>query len=142
MGRLGLGDGVMSGAKSDTGFTIVEVVVALSLMFVVLMSAAPMFIFAMKENASAGDLGMVGAAAVDRTELLRAVDFNLLLAGGSITSNVTGYFDVSDPEVTVRWQVTNNANPVTEKTIQVRAIRTRQAMGRAKNITLVTLRVR
>jgi len=142
MGRLGLGDGVMSGAKSDTGFTIVEVVVALSLMFVMLMAAAPMFIFAMKENASAGDLGVAGAAAVDRMELLRAVDFNLLLAGGSITSNVTGYSDVSDPEVTVRWQVADNASPITEKTIQVRAIASRRPMGQPKNITLATLRVR
>lgn len=132
----------MSAPKHDTGFTIVEVVVALSLMFVVLMAAAPMFIFAMKENASAGDLGVAGAAAVDRMELLRAVDFNLLVAGGSIASNVTGYSDVSDPEVTVRWQVADNANPVTEKTIQVRAFSSRRPMGRAKSITLMTLRVR
>jgi hypothetical protein len=84
----------------------------------------------------------VGAAAVDRMELLRASDFYSLPAGGSLTSNVSGYSDTSNPRYTVRWQIVNNGSPATEKTVSVRAIAVRQAMGNAKEVTLVSLRAR
>jgi prepilin-type N-terminal cleavage/methylation domain-containing protein len=128
--------------RPDSGFTLVEVLLAMALMFVGIMAAAPLFVFAMKETAAGADLGTVGAAAVDRMELLRAIDFYSLTAGGGLTANVSGYSDASHSQYTVRWQVTDNATPATFKTISVRAVATRQAIGQAKEVTLVSLRGR
>jgi len=124
------------------GFTLVEVLLALALLFVGVIAAAPMFIFAMKETAAGADMGSVGAAAVDRMELLRASDFYSLPAGGSLTSNVSGYSDASNARYTVRWQIVDNGNPATMKTISVRAFAARQAIGNAKEVILTSLRAR
>lgn len=124
------------------GFTLVEVLLAMALMFVGIMAAAPLFVFAMKESAAGADLGSVGAAAVDRMELLRSGDFYSLAAGGSLTSNVSGYSDTSSTRYTVRWQIVDNASPATVRTISVRAIAARQTIGQAKELTLATLRGR
>ena len=128
--------------QGDTGFTLVEVLVALSLMFVMLLSTAPMFLFAMKETAAAGDLGVVGAAAVDRMEFLRTIDFNSLTAGGSLTLDVVGFVDGSNPDFVVRWQITDNATPTTVKTLNVRVVAARSPIGLPKEITVSSLRVR
>ena len=124
------------------GFTLVEVLLAMALMFAGIMAAAPLFVFAMKETAAGADLGLVGAAAVDRMELLRSGDFYSLAAGGSLTSDVSGDSDTSSARFTVRWQIADNATPATVKTISVRAVASRQAMGPAKEVTLTTLRGR
>ena len=126
----------------DGGFSLVEVLLAMALMFVGLMAAAPLFVFAMKETAAGADLGTVGAAAVDRMELLRANDFYSLAAGGSLSSNVSGYSDTSSSQYTVRWVIADNATPATMKTISVRAVASRQSIGLAKEVTLVSLRGR
>ncbi len=128
--------------RAVPGFTLVEVLLALALMFIGIVAAAPMFIYAMKETAAGADIGTVGAAAVDRMELLRSTDFYSLAAGGGLSSNVSGYSDTSNAKVTVRWQVVDNAAPATEKTISVRAIATRTAIGLAKEVTLSSLRSR
>jgi len=128
--------------RGAPGFTLVEVLLALALMFVGVLAAAPMFIYAMKETAAGADMGTVGAAAVDRMELLRSTDFYSLASGGSLSSNVSGFSDASNPSVTVLWQIVDNASPVTEKTISVRAIATRTAIGLQKEVTLSSLRSR
>ncbi len=128
--------------RRDGGFSLVEVLLAMALMFVGLMAAAPLFVFAMKETAAGADLGTVGAAAVDRMELLRANDFFSLAAGGSLSSNVSGYSDTSSSQFTVRWVIADNATPATMKTISVRAVASRQTIGLAKEVTLVSLRGR
>jgi prepilin-type N-terminal cleavage/methylation domain-containing protein len=133
---------MMMARRETRGFSLVEVLLALALLFVGVVAAAPMFIFAMKETAAGADLGSVGAAAVDRMELLRSTDFYSLSAGGSLTSNVSGYSDASNSKFTVRWQIVDNGSPTTEKTISVRAIAARQAIGNAKETTLTTLRAR
>ena len=132
----------MTRTRAPAGFTLVEVLLALALLFVGVVAAAPMFVFAMKETAAGADLGSVGAAAVDRMELLRSSDFSSLPAGGSLTSSVVGYSDMSNPRCTVLWQIVDNGSPATEKTISVRAVATRQAIGNAKDVTLTSLRAR
>jgi len=132
----------VSRARATAGFTLVEVLLALALLFVGVVAAAPMFIFAMKETAAGADLGTVGAAAVDRMELLRSTDFTSLTAGGSLTSGVSGYSDTSNAKYTVLWQIVDNGTPATEKTISVRAVAARQVIGNAKDVTLTSLRSR
>ncbi len=128
--------------RGSSGFTLVEVLLALALMFIGVVAAAPMFIYAMKETAAGADIGSVGAAAVDRMELLRSTSFDSLTAGGGLSSDVSGYSDTSGPKVTVRWQIVDNATPVTVKTVSVRAIATRTAIGLRKEVTLSCLRSR
>ena len=75
-------------------------------------------------------------------ELLRQTDYVALAAGGSLTSNVAGYFDTSDPAVTVRWEIANGGGPAGVKTVTVRASANRAVVGLAKVAELTTLRAR
>ena len=135
------GHGGLMMTRATEGFTLVEVLLALFLMWIGLMAAAPLFVYSVKETSSGADLGSVGALAVGRMELLRQAAFSGgLTAGGSLASNVVGYSDTSNPNFTVRWQIVDNGIPVTLKTLSVRVIATRQAMGLRKEITLTSLR--
>ena len=97
------------------GFTLLEVLIAVFLIGIGVLAAAPMFVYAMQGNATGADLGSVGAVAVEHMELLRSQDYVSLPAGGSLTAGVTGYTDTSNPEVTVRWLITDNASPIGTK---------------------------
>ena len=128
--------------SGSRGSSLVEVLVALLLLTVGLVSILPMFVSAMRENASAADIGSAGAMAVARLETLRTTDFDDLTAGGSVTSNVAGYFDLSDPDFVVRWEIADVGSPVGAKEIQVRATAVRRTSGLEKSVELTTLRVR
>ena len=132
----------MTTRRSQSGFSLVEVLVALVLLAFGLLAVAPLFVFATRETAASADYGTAGALAVRRMEMLRTVDFNSLTAGGSLTSNATGFFDTGDSRSTVRWTVENNATPVTIKTVVVRAISMRQPEGPAKVVELTYRRVK
>jgi prepilin-type N-terminal cleavage/methylation domain-containing protein len=131
-------------ARSNSGFTLAEVLIAMGLLAFGVMAAAPMFIQAMHGNASGAAIGSVAAAAEWRFEQLRATPFNFLVSGGSITANVTGYFDDSAPDVVVRWVVANNVATVNTRRILVRAeyVSLSDSRGPAGDVTLVTLRGR
>jgi prepilin-type N-terminal cleavage/methylation domain-containing protein len=125
------------------GFSLVEVMVALFLISLGVLAAAPMFIYAMQGNAVGADLGSVGAAAVERMELLRAAEYGTLSAGGNLFFNQTGYSDTSDPDITVRWAIRDTTvGPITYKSIAVRAVANRQVVGRRKQIILRTERAK
>ena len=126
----------------ERGFSLVEVLVALFLIALGVLAAAPMFVYAMQGNATGADFGSVGALAVERMEQLRASSFVSLAAGGSLTVSQTGYSDTSDPDYIIRWRITDDATPPSVKTITVRAIAVRQVVGERKEITLTTLRGR
>lgn len=125
-----------------SGFTLLEVLLALFLMIVALIAAAPLFAYAMRGTATGADLGSIGARAVDRMEVLRESDFNALAAGGSLTTDLTGYSDISDARFTIRWEIVPNGSPATLKTIGVRAIAMRTTSGLQKEIVLTTVRAR
>lgn len=131
-----------SGPRPEAGFTLVEVLVALFLMGLVLMAAAPLFVHAVRENAAGADLGSVGALGVQRMELLRAADFHDLSEGGSLSDDVSGFSDTADPAFTTRWQIVDNGSPATLKTISVRVLATRSVRGQPKEITVSSLRAR
>jgi prepilin-type N-terminal cleavage/methylation domain-containing protein len=124
----------------ESGFSLVEVLIALFLLAIGLLAVAPLYAYGVRMAAASGDLGTVDARAVNRMEVLRATGFGSLAAGGSLTSNAAGFFDTSDPDVIVRWTIADNATPATLKTITVRAQATRRAAGLQKEITLTTRR--
>jgi prepilin-type N-terminal cleavage/methylation domain-containing protein len=126
--------------KSDSGFTLVEVIVALFLIGLGVLAAAPMFLFAMQGNAVGGEKGAAGALAVERMELLRAADFVTLAPGGSLAVNTTGYVDTSDPNYTVRWLITANTTPPGAITISVRVVPAGTIPGSSREVTLTTIR--
>ena len=64
------------------------------------------------------------------------------LAGGSLSSDVSGYFDASDPGFVVRWEIVDSAVPTGIKTIAVRATALRETSGLPKSVELTTFRAR
>ena len=132
--------------KTSAGFTLVEVMLALLLLAIGVLAAAPMFVYAMKGNAGAGDFGVVGALAVERMELLRGEDYSDLDAGGSLTANTTvggvDYFDTSNDGYVLRWTIADGSPIANTKTIAVRAVALRQVIGQQKEVTLTTVRGR
>ncbi len=126
----------------ESGFSLVEMLVAISLIGLGLLAIAPLFVYATKSTATSADLGLVGAAAVRRMEILRSRDFQSLTAGGNLTSNVTNFADTSDPDFVVRWTVANDATPAMRKTITVRAQAARRVVGLRKEVQLTTVRSR
>ena len=132
----------MSAHRREKGFTLAEVLSALFVVGMGILALGPLFVQGAQVTASSDTMSATSAAAVERLELLRATGFNTLAAGGSLTSNTTGFFDASDPEVTVRWTVANNATPPTLKTLTVRAISNTSPMGQAKVCELTSRRTR
>ena len=128
----------------QAGFTLVEVLVATALLWFLLLGVAPLFVFAAQHNAAGADFGTAGAIAVARMETLRALAFTNLTAGGSLTSNVSvggvAYFDASNPEFIVRWEILDSATPAGGKRVTVRALALRAVSGMPKECSLTTLR--
>ena len=134
--------------NNEQGFTLLESLVGLFLIGIGVLAVAPMFILATVGNDAGGDIGQVGAIAVDRMERLREMPYDdtVLEIGGGLTSNVThavtglAYFDATIPGYIVRWQVDTNATPAGTKVVTVRAIDLGQNSGARRVATLTSLR--
>ena len=126
--------------RQQQGFTLAEVMVALFLMGLGVLAAAPMFLFAMQGNEAAGDIGSAGALAVDRFEQLRAQDYDTLTAGGSVAVNVNGFSDVTDPDFDVRWIIVDDTPIANTKTITVRVVPQGDLPSASRVVTLSTVR--
>ena len=124
----------------EQGFTLVEVLVALFLIGLGVLAAAPMFLYAMQGNAVGGEKGEAGALAVEQMEILRAADYATLIAGGSLTVDTTGYVDSSDPDHTVRWLIATNTAPPGSLVVTVRVIPAGSIPGSSREVTLTSIR--
>jgi len=120
--------------------TLLEVLLALVLLGISLLAVAPMFIAAMQVNSAGGKLGSSSALALERMEQLRAEPFNNLVIGGSLTSNVAGYSDMSTQDFVVRWKIDPNAVPPNTLLITVRASPLASAPGPGTDLVVTTLR--
>ena len=126
--------------ESSSGFTLVETIVALFLIGLGVLAAAPMFMYAMQGNAVGGEKGEAGALAVEQMETLRAAAYGTLTDGGSLTVNTAGYVDASDPDHTVRWLIAANTAPTGSKVITVRVIPAGTIPGSSREVTLTSIR--
>lgn len=129
-------------SASRGGYSLIEVLVALFLMSVGVLGVAPLFLWSMEQNATGADLGRAGARANARLELLRATPFVDLAVGGDLDNSVAGYFDETDPKVTVRWEVVDGGGPNGTRTIRVRAIPVRHPAVPQRAVELTMLRAR
>jgi prepilin-type N-terminal cleavage/methylation domain-containing protein len=126
--------------NNSAGFSLVEVIVALFLMGLGVLAAAPMFLYAMQGNAAGADIGSAGALAVDRLEQLRAEDYAALPAGGSLAVSTVGFSDTSDPKFTIRWIIVDDSPISRTKAISVRVIPAGTIPGASRVVTLSTVR--
>jgi Tfp pilus assembly protein PilV len=118
------------------------VLIALFLLAVAVVGLAPMFMTSAAAGAAGGKIGTLNSVANDRMETLRAAPFSALGVGGSLTSNVSGYSDTSDPDCTVRWEIVNGGGPTGTRTITVRAFTTSPIPGQSRSVDLTSLRSR
>jgi Tfp pilus assembly protein PilV len=132
----------MIGACDEAGTSLLEVVVALLLIALGTLAVVPMFVSAKGVNASGADISSLSAKATAQMESLRAEPFHHIVAGGSLTSDVAGYSDTSDPEVVVRWQVVDGGGPAGTKTIRLLAFAVGELSTQASSVELTTLRAR
>ncbi len=125
------------------GFTLVETLMSLFLIGIGVLAVAPMFMYAMQGNATSQQFGSAGAIAVERMELLRAVDYLNLVPGGSLTADDAGYSATDDPAYTVRWTIVDNGGVVPgTRIITLDVTATNQIIGNNKSVRLVSLRGR
>jgi Tfp pilus assembly protein PilV len=127
---------------SQRGTSLLEVLIALFLLAVAVVSLAPLFITSADIGAAGGEIGMLNSVANDRMETLRATPFHALGAGGSLTSDVSGYSDTSNPDFTVRWEIVNGGGPTGTRTITVRALIISPIPGQSRSVDLTSLRSR
>ena len=132
----------MIGTRNEAGTSLLEVVIALLLIALGTLAVVPMFVSAKGMNASGADISSLSAIAAAQMESLRAESFHDIVAGGSLTSNVAGYSDTSDPEVVVRWQVVDGGGPAGTKTIRLLAFAVSELSAKLRSVELATLRSR
>ena len=83
---------------SESGLTLIEVLIALFLIAIGVLAVAPMFMYAMQDNATGEDFGSAGALAMDKMEELRLVDWDgaeLAVGGGLDANQPSGAFSSS-----------------------------------------------
>jgi prepilin-type N-terminal cleavage/methylation domain-containing protein len=129
--------------RNDEGFSLIEVMVAIVILTVGLLSLAQMMVVATNSNNLSGRMTSCSALAKEQLERLKAAPFYpnppalvrnpLLNAGGNVDATVGGYSQVYDPDglpaagngmFEVRWQITDipTALPLEMVRINVRCL--------------------
>ena len=79
--------------RSERGFSLLETMIALLIMLMILLSVAQLFGMSMAVNKAADDTTQVTSLASEMMEQLKYRGYDGLTAGGSLTTDVGGYFD-------------------------------------------------
>jgi len=116
-------------SKKDEGFTLIEVVVAVSIFAVGLLAIAVMHTSAIRANSTAGKITELSTWGLDRVEQLMSLPYNDPLLG--VAGNP---HQVTSDGYTVSWTISDN-NP-TQNTKLIRMTVT----GRGKTLNLVSVR--
>lgn len=141
MGQRRLVGVLAMSTRSSGGFSLIEVLVAISLIGFISLAVVPMFVLGSRSNLAAAQIGTCSALAMERMERLRVAKMATLVAGGSLTTSMTGYSDTANGGFAVRWRISGLTDPAGGKQIEVRAISLRAALGPDKQVTFVTTRV-
>jgi prepilin-type N-terminal cleavage/methylation domain-containing protein len=92
-----------------SGFTLVEVLVAVAILMVAWLAAARLFASSVTANAGARGITQATILAVEKMEQLRALPFDdarlAFSPADSLSIDVGGYFDTSDGQYVRRWSI-------------------------------------
>jgi len=99
--------------STESGFSLVEVLVATFLASIVALSVAPMMLIAVQTSAIAMEMTELTVTATEQMEILRALPFadGQLAAGGSIVATSGGYsVDPVDGDANryIRWLIVDD----------------------------------
>lgn len=128
---------------ADTGFTLIEVLVATGLVGLVALAIAPLMLMAVQTSAVAQESTELTAVGSERMEVLRSLPFDdvALNAGGDLANSVAGYsIDPlnGDPDRYVRWTIVDET--VSRKHITL-VVGTRESIwGPPREVRLETYR--
>ena len=126
----------------DSGFTLVESLVAMFVTTIILLTVAELMITGLYVHRSATDLTETTALSSERIEQLRNSTYDNLVPGGSINVNVAGFSENIDidndgtDDYARRWEILDLGD---RKEIRVRSIALLTTMGPAKDATLFLL---
>lgn len=127
----------------ESGFSLIEVLVATFLATIIALAVAPMMLMAVQTSAIAQELTELTVQGSGQLEILRSLAFTdpRLNAGGSITSSAVG-FSVDpvngDPERYMRWQIVDD-NAARKRVTLVVGVRN-SIFGPPREFTLETFR--
>jgi len=126
-------------SKKDEGFTLIEVIVAVSIFAVGLLAIAVMHTSAIRANSTAGEVTEISIWGLDRIERLMALPYNdpwLEVAGNPPggTDSAGNPHQVTSGGYTISWTVADN-NPIQN----TKLIRT-TVTGRGKTLQFVSVR--
>lgn len=128
--------------RTERGTSLLEVLIALSLIAIGVVGMAPLFVSSLDTGSAGAEIGTLSTAATARMEILRAKPFQTLANGGSLLSNMSLFSDLSHPDFFVRWEISDGSSPTGVKKIAVRAVSKSALRGSPRSITLTTLRSR
>lgn len=131
------------GTHRDTsGFSLVEVLVAVFMATIVFLSLAQMVGLSVEASRAASDTTRAAALAGDRLGQLTQTEYGALVNGGSVTADVNGFFETLDVDgdgnldYRRRWEVTDVGG---SKRVRVRVTALLDVIGPAKEVTYVAL---
>ncbi len=125
-------------SKKDEGFTLIEVLVAISIFAVGMLAVAAMQTSAIKVNSSAGQITALSTWGVDKLEELIALPYTdpwlEMAVSGTDSAGNTHQQTTPDGFTTVSWDILDNAPATGTKLITI------TVTGRGKTLRLVSVR--
>lgn len=100
--------------KDNSGFTLIECVIAMVLVTVGLAAVFSLLTVCIRTEMISREIGIANSLSRSKLEELKN---SARTAGGSLTTNVTGYFDSPNLKYTRRWQI--SADSVETQTVTV-----------------------
>ena len=117
--------------KKDEGFTLIEVLIAISIFAVGLLAVAAMQTSAIRVNSTAGQLSRLNTLGIDKLEELMGLAYT-----DPLLDPVGNTHQDSAPPAgfTVNWNITNNSPTTNTKLIQI------TVTGKGKTLRLVSVK--
>ena len=118
--------------RNNTGFSLIECLFAIVILTVGLLAVVALASVAVKREVFAYKTSETSTLAASKIEEIKA---GVLVKGGSLTSDVTGYSDTPGTEYYRRWQIIDGPSGTKQVTVRVFP----QIANQAKSAQIVTL---